>query len=637
MSDSNHRPSPGPLLWRQFLAGQSFGVLFAIVLFFIEAVWSGGTTRGHFGASTTTILAVYTAFGWVLGAGVGFCSGLVGLLWSKLRRADGSVPGAGPVLGFVFMALFIIRAESVQGLKQLPSTMMVSLVAAFLAWVGLAYLGRRFLLRFVADDRREFVRNTVAIIAFLAFVVPAGMTQLASSRLPERKANSEKSPNIVLVVVDALRPDHLSTYGYRRETSPNLEKFAENAVVFKNAYSHGNRTILAMPALFTSLYPSFHGAVGFHDLNVPLPEDRTTVAEVCRDAGYTTVGLMSNPYLKSSFGMTRGFDRVEEFDTGRFRLSIYRVLARMRIIEKPAHTTHAPDATTVTNAGTEWLHRINDRPFFLFVHYMDVHHPYDPPSEYESMFNSNGSEIDKSILFAKTAALVRRPPPIDLPRDELTRLIDLYDACIRYTDDEFGRLLDELESMHLDRETLVIFTSDHGDEFLENGSLYHTNLLIESLIRVPLVIGRIPPADGGASGRFYGGMARHVDVLPTIAEEVGGNLPGFGQGSSLAGILTGDSDWQAGYSIAEGDFCTSINKGSWKMMYVDTAGVYQLFKLDEDPLGLVDVRERYPMEAERLKTILDEYLQSAAQLQQGRGVELSEDALKRLRALGYIE
>ena len=356
-----------------------------------------------------------------------------------------------------------------------------------------------------------------------------------------------------------------------------------------------------------------------------------------RAAGYTTVGEMSNINLKSPFGMTKGFDFAEEFDVLRFRLSVYRLLMKLGLVEKPNYTSHAPDATTITDLGIRWLHRLENRPFFLFMHYMDVHHPYYPPPEYLRMFETDGSDIDPEMLFAKTVAMVKRPPPLYLPANELTRLKDLYDGCIRYTDDEIGRFLDELANMDLQRETVVIFTADHGDEFLEQGMLYHNNLAIETLIRVPLIIGRIPPEDSDRGGKRIAGMVRHVDVLPTIADLVGGEVPPNVQGHSLAKVLNGDEKWSADYSIAEGNFCTAINMGQWKMMYVDTTDTYHLYKLDEDPLGKVDVSDRYPTEAAQLKVILDDYMASAAGLQRGDQTQLSEEAIKQLRALGYIQ
>jgi arylsulfatase A-like enzyme len=637
MSDSKMRSTGDGLVWRQFLIGQTFGVVFAVLLFLIEPLWLMRHAHAHLGAPLISILSVYVALGWVLGAVMGILWGVIGRVFAGARRSDGTVPGLGPTLGFLMMALFMVRIETSQTLKTLPTGLMVSLAAALLAWVGLGYLGRRFLARYVPTERRSFVLKTLALASVFTFAGVVVVNQLGSVRVPRRSPVSASSPNIVLIVVDALRPDHLSTYGYDRETSPNLDRLASNAIVFENAYAHGNRTILSMPSLFTSLYPSFHGVISFNELAAPLSPDKTTLADVCRAAGYATVGVMSNINLKSAFGMTKGFDFAEEFDVLRYRLSVYRLLTRLGLVEKPRYISHAPDATVITNRGIDWLQRIGDRPFFLFLHYMDVHHPYDPPEEYVRMFETEGIDIDPKMLFAKTAAMVKRPPPLHLTREELTRLKDLYDACIRYTDDEIGRFLDELASSALERETVVIFTADHGDEFLEQGMLYHNNLTIESLIRVPLVIGRIPPEGAGDTRRSVAGIVRHVDLLPTVADLVGGETPPTVQGASLEPLLDGGDEWSADYTIAEGDYCTSLNVGQWKMMYVDTTETYHLYKLDEDPLGKVDVSDRYPAQAAELRVLIDDYMASAAGLNQGDRKQLSDEAVKQLRALGYIQ
>jgi arylsulfatase A-like enzyme len=634
MSEARTHISPLGVVWRQFLIGTTFGVTFAVSLFVIEVLWLARHAHPYLGVPLVDILAVYAGFGWSVGALAGVASGILGVAFRRLVRANGTVPGVGPLLGFAFMALFIVRMETAGTLKTFPPTVMTSLVAAVLVWVGFGYLGRRVLFRYVPTGRRTPVLHLLALAAFLVAAGAMAAGRVQSNRLPKRTALSATSPNIVLIVVDALRPDHLQPYGYDRETSPNLERFAERGMVFDNAYSQGNRTIISMPALFTSLYPSFHGAIGFHERMVPLSKSKTTIAELCREAGYTTVGAMSNVYLKKAFGLTQGFDRVDEFELLRYRLSVYRVLSELNVVEVPDFDTNLPDATHVTDRGIDWLRRIGKRPFFLFLHYMDVHHPYLPPPEYERMFDSGSSDVDPRLLFAKTAAMVRNPPPLHLPDVELRRLVDLYDGCIRYTDAEIGRFLRELETRDLDRETYVFITADHGDEFLEHGSLYHTNLTIEPLIRVPLMVGRYPaPAGVG----HFDGLIRHVDVLPTIAQLIGTQTPRNIQGVSFANLLEGGSGPTVKYSIAEGDFCTSLNTRGWKMMYVDSTGTYRLYDLTDDPLAIVDVTGKYPGKAAEMRAILDEYLASAAELEEGDEKTLSDDVIRQLRALGYIQ
>jgi uncharacterized sulfatase len=158
--------------------------------------------------------------------------------------------------------------------------------------------------------------------------------------------------------------------------------------------------------------------------------------------------------------------------------------------------------------------------------------------------------------------------------------------------------------------------------------------VIESLIRVPLMIGRFPAS---GEGRRVESMVRHIDVLPTITDLVGGRKPDGLHGGSLTPLLRGEFVPVAEYSIAEGDFCTSINKGNWKLVHVDSTDAYGLFDLSVDPVGLVDVSDRYPRKTAELKAIVDDYLARVAELQGGVRKELTEDQIRELRALGYIQ
>ena len=529
MSHNYRGRSRGNVVWHQFLIGQTFGVAFAVVLFSLEVLWRLSGLHSHLGASLVVVLAVFTSFGWVLGALVGVVSGLVGAAWARLRRADGTVPGTGPVIGFVLMALFILRMETPQSMKSLPPAVLTSLGAAVLVWIGLGYLGRRFLDRNVSPGRRPLLLNVLALGAFFAFVGPVGLSRMASGRLPARTPPDAQAPNFVLIVVDGLRPDHLTFGGYERATSPNLDVFASRSTVFRNAYAHGVRAGVTVPALFTSRYPCCGDAQGGLAL---------TLAEMCRREGYTTVGVVGRKMLEAAPAVARGFDVLDEFEVLRYGLSVYRALAALGVIGAPTHAPTAPDASAVTDAGVGWIRRLADRPFFLLLNYADALPPYAPPQEYERVFVDDTDVIDNALLHMKTQAMVDGPASVRLEDGELTRLVDLYDATVLYIDNQIGRLLGELEAAYPQRETVVIVTADRGTEFMEHGSLYNANMANEELIRVTLIIGRVPgDLFGGTAGR----VVRHIDVLPTIAGMVGIPVPPGVHGASLEDRLAGGS------------------------------------------------------------------------------------------------
>jgi arylsulfatase A-like enzyme len=268
------------------------------------------------------------------------------------------------------------------------------------------------------------------------------------------------------------------------------------------------------------------------------------------------------------------------------------------------------------------------------MHYMDVHHLYGLRLDPSARFGRGQEVIDPNVLFLKTAAMVRNPPPLELPEAELRQLIDQYDSCIFETDAEIARFVKTIEELSTERETVVIFTSDHGNEFLEHGSLYHTNLLVEELIRVPLIIWR---SGTKTSGSRVKPLVRHVDVLPTVAEFIGVDPPEEASGVSLFPYLLDAAHAGNNYSIAEGDFCTSLNFENWKLMHVDSAGSYELYDLAADPLGLRDVSDLYPSQLGEMKARLGTYLEKVKRLENEAQAPLSVEQVRQLKALGYLQ
>jgi arylsulfatase len=455
---------------------------------------------------------------------------------------------------------------------------------------------------------------------------------VSSHRVQSTPSHHEhpEGPNVVMIVLDALRADHLSSYGYDRETSPQLDRLANEGVTFLNAHSHGNRTIFAMPALFTSLYPSFNGALSVGALMRPLPENKTTIAEMLQAEGYSTVGIMTNIHLKTVFGMTQGFDRVEEFNGGCYNLSVYKALRILGLIDRPAYAYEGrPRANEITDHALAWLSRLRPDPFFLYVHYMDTHHPYRPPAEFADMFG--GITVDPLKLF-NDSKQAPSSPESTFSADDMATLRNYYDACIRYSDYEVGRILDKVRELTSERETIVIVTSDHGDEFREHGTIYHNNVLIEELIRVPLIIWAPQQFDN----RRDNSLVRHIDVLPTIADMTGSQAPAETMGQSLVPLMSGDSEDLGLSSFAEGDYCTSYIVGGWKMTYVDSTGDAYLYNLDDDPHEQNDL---FGIERARANTMLDTLLSYRDKAATARGhMEATEDeeTLRQLKALGYI-
>jgi len=618
---------------KHFAAGVIFGALFGAAYFFIEPVRAFNGRTMFLGVPVARMLAIYLAFGVTTGAIAGAVLGAFAVLTGRIRKPPQKLAiyaaGSATLLGLMLR----LATQTVPQLKTIfRSPELVWVIVILIAGTAAGVVLERILTK---ARWRGVGRGFLYALAGAAIVATLAVHALASyqeNNLPTRAEASDDRPNVVFILLDALRPDHMSAYGYHRETTPAMDRMAREGVMFNGAVSHGNRTILSMPAIFTSTYPSINGAIARGKLMRPLSERWTTIGEMLQERGYTTTAVMSNVYLKSLFGMTQGFDGADEMHRGRYKLGLMTVLRKLGVIDVPETNASGPTAAAVTDAALHWFEKTKDRPFYLYVHYMDTHHPYIPSKEYELKFGSPGP--DAVSIFRKTWQLVKLRSPIELEDGELQKLKDYYDGRIRYTDDQVSRLLDAVRELSSERETIVIITSDHGDEFLEHGYLYHTNLLIEELIRVPLIVWA-PKRFG--PGTIVDGLARHIDLLPTIADLTGARLPDEAMGTSLVPRMNGGAPDADLLSFAEGDYCVSLTAGGWKMMRVDSTDAYHLYDLS----GEGEYRDVAALHAEKfteLKEMLDTYLQQIETIEHQRQTHLLDpDSIRELRDLGYIK
>ncbi len=275
------------------------------------------------------------------------------------------------------------------------------------------------------------------------------------------KRRKEK-PDVVFILVDTLRADHLPSYGYKINTAPNIQRLAEGAVLFERVISPSSWTKTSMASILTSQNPSRHGVRGVKDM---LPEQFTTMAEVFANNGYHTIGINSNPWLKSKFGFDVGFKSYETL-----------------LFLKDGGWT---DALEVNAAAVAALTQCpQEKPFFLYVHYMDVHDPYRPKSPFYSAspltIPGHGviPDIELERLYCDKG--------FDAPgvRD---RVMELYNGGIRTVDAGIGQLLKEMKRMGRLENTISVITSDHGEAFREHGTTKHGKNLYPEVYEVPLI------------------------------------------------------------------------------------------------------------------------------------------------------
>jgi arylsulfatase A-like enzyme len=334
------------------------------------------------------------------------------------------------------------------------------------------------------------------------------------------RSGTEKRPDLVLILVDTLRPDHLHAYGYPRETSPALDSLAARGVLFEQAVSAAPWTLPSSMSILTGRLPSHHH---LENDGMKLSAGIPTLPEVLRASGYATCGVVSHIYVGRPFGFERGFDQFEDFSLS----ENYRFEAGLE-----------PRASAVTDAALRLAQKCGAGPQFLLVHYFDPHWDYDPPPPFDARFTSPyaGSISGKYSSFSEYAR-----PDRDLAEADLQHLRDLYDGEIAYTDAQIGRLLEELARIRPGRARVVALISDHGEEFKEHRSLGHGRNLYDESLRVPLII-----SDSRADGRAPGGrrvkpQVSSVDLMPTLCALAGVPSPRGVDGVSLAGWLQGNA------------------------------------------------------------------------------------------------
>jgi arylsulfatase A-like enzyme len=340
----------------------------------------------------------------------------------------------------------------------------------------------------------------------------------ASVLLPSCPGRFESAhEDIILIVVDTLRADHLGVYGYDRGTSPRLDRLARGATVFEAAWSAAPWTLPSVMSMMTSRYPSSHRV---ENDGLRLGADVPTLAETLKRAGYSTGGFVSHVYVSATFGFDRGFGTFDDFG-----------------VSKPGYRLEAgmePKADRVTDAALAWLGRQERKPVFLFAHYFDPHWPYDPPERIRALYPDDyRGPLDATYDSISKFQDGRKP----LPDDYRRFLIDRYDGEIRFVDEQVGRLLDGVVASGRGGAWIVV-TADHGEEIKDHGSMGHGRRLYEEVVRVPLIVGR-PSPPAAATARRVDVPVSGIDLFPTIAGLAGVEPPAGAQGTSLVPLLGG--------------------------------------------------------------------------------------------------
>jgi arylsulfatase A-like enzyme len=472
--------------------------------------------------------------------------------------------------------------------------------------------------------------------------LPEALTaEAVINELPQLQSPPPRRPNVIVYLVDTLRADRLGCYGYHKPISPAIDAFAADAVLFEQTLAQSSWTRSAIASIFTGMVPPGHGVFDRED---GLTDEAVTLAEVVRGAGYDTASIVTSGHISPQWRMSQGFDTfklIRENDMGL-------LYALSNGVNPPVF---------------EWLDRPRERPFFLYIHTLDPHSPYDPPGEAARKFAANVREPDVSPeIWARLEKIEQRRTenigirsPIKIgaqtwmdalkwgvitPTPTMVKDINaLYDAEVHYNDIHFGELINHLRETGLYDNTIIFFISDHGEEFLDHESWTHGHSLYQEQLWIPLII-HIPDAAVPRGSRVKG-LARQIDIGVTVTDYLGLPAPPEWQGSSLLPMMLGLNEYgsqRSGYAHLELDkhFGETYIEGGWKLVCSDPQSKRcRLFDLNKDPEEQVDLASSQPKVAAEMKKKMILYRDSSKRLEAFQA-EPDEETRKQLEALGYI-
>ncbi|MBU0756226.1 MAG: sulfatase-like hydrolase/transferase [Planctomycetes bacterium] len=455
------------------------------------------------------------------------------------------------------------------------------------------------------------------LLILICLAVPLGCDGNGASSTADPSGTKTGSPpfNVILISIDTLRADHLAVYGYDRSPAPALERFAEKAVLFERAYSQAPWTTPSHASMFTSLYPSVLGLGNWPNPGKINPK-AFTIAELLSRAGYLSAGFLEAGMVSGKFGFAQGFKPYKQ------------------------GFNHIHESVP---ACLEWIREQGDHRFFVFLHTYDVHR-YDPPDSFRDRFLPDyDGAVEEGIPLARSLQELSNQEFTDtLDEADRRKIVSIYDEGIAYVDHWIGRFLDELEAMDLMDRTVVIITSDHGEEFWEHNHTGHGYTNFEEMLHVPLMIHHPDMAAGRRKG-----IVRLLDIAPTVAELLGLEAHPSWQGRSFYSILQGREETGTRFNFAEKGHINrkSVQDDRWKLVRTyrskaDDQSVYtdRLFDLDTDPREQNDCSATHPREAERLTALLESWMSANRKIQKGYTaleVEIDPELQEQLEQLGY--
>jgi len=695
------------------IAGATHGlrawVAYWLVECFLWTVWPWLTTPSYEYRAThpwfpPLSLGVYMIAGATLGAALAICIGRV-----IRNRAETAVSFAGPLslavpfgilalrnnqraqmtIAFLLTAIIVISIRRAAWLKVLrvsvnswsaplallaypfvraqidsPTMGYFIGISAVMVVVVAPYVTARLLKREAPPGETVQGRSLAIWAGLVVISLTLGFTLkqrpiLTASPHTAVASAGKRLPNLILISMDTVRADHLSLYGYARDTSPNLQRFAQEATVFTNAVSAGDMTLSSHGSMFTGLYPSQHGAHwvlgkqgdGFtvgEEYGLRLPENSQTLAGILSARGYRTMGIVANTsYLQHAFRLDQGFEYYSQPNPVLFlelRESFYLRTILCRLIGRfcPRWMTDL-DYTRAGDINRETFpllrrEETRKRPFFLFLNYMDAHAPFFPPTPYDSRYPGKDPAFRSLQYWDIESDALRQIRPYtarDKQRDE-----SQYDGGIAYLDASLGEFFAKLKEFGLYDDSIIIVTSDHGQSFGEKQLVGHGSSVYQEQVRVPLII-KYP---GSSQAAVRNNLVSHVDLLPTVLDLLGEKVPPSLPGHSLrATAALQETVFSESYPCEMmASFHPRLRRveraafsGPFKLILA-TNGKREFYDLSADPHEEHNLYSQALPVASRMESDLTRWI-SALPREHTRPAVLDKNGVNRLKSLGYVQ
>jgi len=442
--------------------------------------------------------------------------------------------------------------------------------------------------------------------------------------------------NLIFITVDTLRADHLSSYGYRKIQTPSIDSITVKGILFKNAISQSPWTLPSFASFFSSLYPSAHGGGKLltDGKKTAIRADVPLLAEILKGHGYRTQAFVMNGYVHRAWGFARGFEgyfHIDEYEAGK------ELTPRQRAATPPKNNDKGKcKSEVITQRATQWLNEHRSNNFFLWVHYLDPHGPFERCKSYGLTKNYKGAL--QNLVGLIDADRVRSGE-FKLEGEDKEYIHSLYDEEVMLTDEYIGVLLSKIRELGLDKKSIIVFTSDHGEEFWGHGDYGHGHSVYNEVLHVPLII----KEPGRSLPLVVEEYVRLIDVMPTVLEMLSIEFQYEIHGESLMSLIQKKPyiprEIFSEYLLyVYGEEKKGLIRFPYKFIYFPKSGKQELYDLSLDPKEKRNLVDANPRVAGEMHSRMDSLMMHLVKdrSKPSDGIEIDKETGERLKALGYV-